>query len=230
VSRWPMYRIHKWLAVTAGLFLLVWLITGVIMVLPPLSTGPAPVQPIQKIDFKDIVQSPAQAIANLEKILGTTSHVSSVGLKWIHDVLVYEIHFEDGGRHFINAVTGQVFSITRELAERFVLDAYPGQGRVQKVEMLEKHNYDYQWGPLPVYQIVLDSQQTTAYHVSTDDGSVRRSERMDRIRGAITSLHTFDPIKLITKRDAVRNGLLIITAVIGIVASLTGYYLALRRA
>ena len=200
------------------------------MVLPPFSNGRAPVQPVRKIDFRNITQSPAQAIANLEKILGTRSHVNSMSLKWIHDVLVYEIHLENGGRHFINAVTGQVFSITRELAERFVLDAYPGQGRVQKVEMLEKHNYDYQWGPLPVYQIVLDSAQSTAYHVSTDDGSVRRTERVDLIRGAITSLHTFDPIKLITKRDAVRNGLLIITAVIGIVASLTGYYLALRRA
>jgi hypothetical protein len=225
-----MYRIHKWLAVTAGVFLLVWLITGVIMVLPPLSNGRAPVQPVRKIDFRDITQSPAQAIANLEKILGTTSHVSSMSLKWIHDVLVYEIHFENGSRHFINAVTGQVFSITRALAERFVLDAYPGQGRVQKVEMLEKHNYDYQWGPLPVYQIVLDSQQSTTYHVSSDDGSVRRSDRLDRIRGAITSLHTFDPIKLVTRREAVRTGLLIITGVIAILASLTGYYLALRRA
>jgi len=53
---------------------------------------------------------------------------------------------------------------------------------------------------------------------------------MDRIRGAIASLHTFEPIKLITKRDAVRNGLLIISSLIGIVASMTGYYLALRRA
>src|SRR4030095_12744473 len=224
-----MYRIHKWLAVTAGVFLLVWLITGVIMVLPPLSNGPAPVQPVRKIDFRDITQSPAQAIANLEKILGTTSHVNSMSLKWIHDVLVYEIHFENGGRHFINAVTGQVFSITRALAERFVLEAYPGQGRAQKGETQEHHSYGYQWGPLPVYQIVLDSAQSTVYYVSTDDGSVRRSDRLDRIRGARMSLHTFDPIKLITKRDAVRNGLMIITSLIGIIASLTGYYLALRK-
>lgn len=229
MALWPMYRIHKWLAVIAGLFLLVWLITGVVMILPPFSTGPAPVQPVRKIDFKDIAQSPARAIANLEEILGTTSHVSSVGLKWIHDVLVYEVHFENGGRHFINAVTGQVFSITRELAEKFVLDAYPEQGRVQKVEMLKQHSYEYQWGPLPVYQIVLDRDQSTAYYVSTGDGSVRRIGRMDRIHSAIGSLHTFDPIKFITKQDSVRNGLLIITSVIAMVASLTGYYLALRR-
>jgi len=230
VSRWPMYRIHKWLAVTAGLFLLVWLITGVIMVLPPLSTGPAPVQAIQKIDFKDITQSPAQAIANLQKSLRTTSQVISVSLTWIHDVFVYEINFENGGRHFVNAATGKSFTITRDLAERFVLNTYPGQGGAQTIGLLEQHSYGYQWGPLPVYQIMLDSDKSTAYFVSTEDGSVRRSDRVDRIRGAITSLHTFDPIKLVTRREAVRTGLLIITGVIAILASLTGYYLALRRA
>lgn len=230
MSRWPMHRIHKWLAVTAGVFLLVWLITGVIMVLPPLSNGPVPVQPVRKIDFKDITQSPAQAIANLQKSLRTTSQVSFVGLKWVHDTLVYEIHFENGARHFISAVTGQLFSFTRELAERVVLDAYPGQGGAQTIGMLEQHSYGYQWGPLPVYQIMLDSDKSTAYFVATEDGSVRRSDRVDRIRGAITSLHTFDPIKLVIRPETVRTSLLIITGVIAILASLTGYYLALRRA
>jgi hypothetical protein len=126
----------------------------VIIVLPPLSTGRAPVKPIRKVDFNNITQSPAQAIANLEKALGTTFHVNSMSLKWIHDVLVYEINLNNGGRYFINALTGQVFSITRELAERFVLDTYPGDGRVQEVEMLKQHSYTYQWGPLPADQIV----------------------------------------------------------------------------
>jgi hypothetical protein len=225
-----MLRIHKWLAVTAGVFLLVWLVTGIVMVLPPLFPGPDPVKPVREIDFKDIAQSPAQAIANLEKTLGTTSQVSSVSLKWIQDVLVYDVHLRNGDRHFINAVTGRLFSITRELAERFVRDAYPGAGRLLKVETIERHGYGYQWGPLPAYKIVLDNDQSTGYYVSAHDGSVRRSTRLDRIRQAIASLHTFEPIKLITKQNEVRKGLLIVTSVIGIVASLTGYYLALRRA
>ena len=47
--------------------------------------------------------------------------------------------------------------------------------------------------------------------------------------GAFTSLHTFEPLKLITKRDAVRKGLLVLLSMIGVGVAGTGYYLALPR-
>ena len=57
-------------------------------------------------------------------------------------------------------------------------------------------------------------------------GTVQRSDRESRIRNAITSLHTLDPVKLLIERDAVR-GLLLLMSLIGMAAAGTGFYLAL---
>ena len=35
------YKVHKWFAVTVGVFFLMWLISGIVMILPRLSPGPA---------------------------------------------------------------------------------------------------------------------------------------------------------------------------------------------
>jgi len=76
---------------------------------------------------------------------------------------------------------------------------------------------------------VFDDDRATVSYISTSDGTVRRSDRWSRIRGAITSLHTFEPVKLITKRDAVRKGLLALLSMVGVGVAGTGYYLALPR-
>jgi uncharacterized iron-regulated membrane protein len=224
-----MYRIHKWFAVTVGMFLLVWLFSGIIMVLPPISPGPDPVRQAASVDFRDVTLSPAQAVANLENALGTSSQVSSVSLKRIQDVVVYEIRSRNGGPHLIDAVSGQPFSITRDLAERYILDTYPSEGRVQKVETVKQHSYAYQWGPLPAYWVVLDSDPSVDFYVSINDGAVRRSDRWNRLRGVLESFHTFEPVKLLTKRDELRKGLLVLLSMVGIVAAATGYYLFLGR-
>jgi hypothetical protein len=229
MRRWPIYRIHKWFAVTVGGFLLVWLFSGIIMVLPPISPGPDPVPKAATVDFRNITLSPAQAVTNLEKALGTPSQVSSISLKRIQDVLAYEIRSSNGGLHLINAVSGQLFSITRDQAERYVLDTYPTEGRVQKIETVKHHSYAYQWGPVPTYRIVLDSDPSVDFYVSVNDGAVRRSDRWNRFVGAFASLHTFEPIKLITRRDAVRRGLMIAAGMMGIGAAVTGYCLSVRR-
>jgi len=229
MSRWSIYRLHKWFAVSGGMFLLIWLITGVVILLPPLSAGPKPVRWVPNVDFRDITLSPAQAVLNLEKALRTSVQVNAVNLKRIHDVVVYEIRLKNSGTHLINAASGQMFSITRDLARRYVRESYPNEGRVLKVETVERHGYAYQWGALPAYRVVLESEPSVDFFVATRDGTVRRSDRVNRVRAALGSLHTFDPLKLLIRSDKLRRGLMIVAGVIGIVAALTGYYLSLRR-
>ena len=119
--------------------------------------------------------------------------------------------------------------ITPELAEQIARDDFPSRARVLQIERADRHSFDYPWGPLPAYRIVFDDAQATVFYVSTSDGTVQRSDRSSRIRRAITSLHTFEPLKLITKRDAVRRGLLVLLSVVGVGVAGTGYYLALPR-
>jgi Peptidase propeptide and YPEB domain len=229
MTGWPLHKIHKWIAVTAGVFLLMWLFSGISMVLPPISPGPDPVRRPPNVDFREITLSPAQAVANLEKALGTSSRVNSVNLKRIQDIVAYEVRVENGAAHLINAVSGKVFSITRDLAERYVRDAYPTEGGVVKVEKIDRYSYAYQWGSLPVYRVVLDANPSVDFYVSVNDGVVRRIDRWYRLRGLLGSLHTFQPLKLITSRDELRRGLLVLLSLVAIGAAATGYYLALAR-
>jgi PepSY-associated TM region len=229
MNRWPMYRIHKWFAVTVGGFFLMWLMSGIIMVLPPISPGPGPVLRATNVDFRKIDLSPAQAVEKLEKVLGSSIEVNQVNLRRIQDVAAYEVHLKEGGTHLLNAASGQVFTITPDMAERYVLDTYPTEGRVLTVESVEEYSYAYQWGSLPAYRVVLDADPSVDFYVTPNDGTVRRSDPWNRLFGALASLHTFEPLKLVTRRDEIRRGLMMIAGIIGIAAAVTGYYLALRR-
>ena len=199
------------------------------MILPPISTGPVPTHSDSKIDFRNIVLSPAQAVENLERVLGRTIDVSRVNLRQIRDTVVYEVHLRGGGAHLLNATSGQLFTIDRESAARYVLDMYPTEGRVVKSAPVEKYDYDYQWGALPAYRIVLDSDPSVDFFVTLNDGVVRRSDRWNRALGALASLHTLEPLKLFTRREEIRRGLMLAAGLLGLAATVTGYCLALRR-
>ena len=76
---------------------------------------------------------------------------------------------------------------------------------------------------------MFDHDQSSVYYVALRDGEVQRAVRWRWIQDAIASLHTFQPLKLISKQDIVRNGPLVLLSIVGIGASVTGYYLAVPR-
>ena len=84
-------------------------------------------------------------------------------------------------------------------------------------------------GPLPAFRIVFDNDHSTAYYVSAHDGIVLRSDGWSRILGVKENLHIFRPLKLFTRRESIRKGLLVLLSAVDITAAVTGYYLALPR-
>jgi hypothetical protein len=143
--------------------------------------------------------------------------------------VAYDIRLKNGTAHLINAVSGRIFSITPDLAERYVRNTYPAEGGVLKVEQVDRYSYAYQGGSLPVYHVVLDANPSVDFYVSVNDGVVRRSDRWNRLRGLLGSFHTFQPVKLVTSRDELRKGLLVLLSLVAIGAATTGYCLALAR-
>ena len=228
MNKGTIYKVHKWLGVTVGAFILVWLISGIVIILPPPFPAPGR-QRTPPLDFQEITVSPAEAVGNLGKVLKASPQVMSVSLRRVVDAVVYEVVVNPRGSHLIDARSGQVFMITPEVAEQIARDGFPSSARVLQIERVDRHSFAYPWGPLPAYRIEFDDDRATVSYISTSDGTVRRSDRWSRIRGAITSLHTFEPVKLVTKRDAVRKGLLVLLSVVGMGVAGTGYYLARPR-
>jgi len=227
--RRTIYKVHKWIAVTVGLVIFVWLVSGIVMVFPNRLYSPVRGRKPAAVDYRNVTVTPAKALATVAEDLGSYPKVKSVSLKRIRDAVVYRITVEASGSHLIDARSGEVFTITPEIAEQIARDEFPVQARVLQIDLLTHNSYSYPWGPLPAYGIVFDDDQATISHVSVSDGMVRRSTRWSRIQAAVASLHTFEPLKLITKRKAVRRGLLLLLSMVAIAAVGTGYYLALPR-
>jgi hypothetical protein len=199
------------------------------MILPRLSAEPEGPPISDTIDIKKVSVSAKEVLANLETVVGDLSQVKAVTLKKIAESEVYEIITAGRGPLLIDSESGKLFSITAQRAEAIAMRHMASSPRELKVELLSRHEFTYPWGPLPVYRVVVAEDPSTTYYVSARDGTVSRSDRESRIRNAIASLHTLDPVKLLIEREVFRKGMLILAGMVGIAAVCTGLALAVKR-
>lgn len=224
-----MRKMHTWLALSVSAFMLAWLSSGIVMIAPRFTAAPEPVAYPDTIDVQKISPTAAKVLTKLNALVGDSSQIRSVTIKKFADAMVYEIVTARQGVILIDGETGEPFKITAPIAE-LLAKRYIGKVAGElKIELLTRHELSYPWGPLPVYRGSLAAEPATFYYVSAADGTVTRSDRESRIRNAIASLHTLDPIKLVVQADGFRKGLLILTGFIGIGAVCTGLVLAAKR-
>ena len=197
----------------------------------PLNFLHVPFRPRQAtpIDLQEVTLSPAEALSHLSKLVDGSPRAQSIGLKKIAQSVIYEINLANGGSYLLEAQTGQLFTMTPEIAEEIARDYVSSSADVLETDLTTLHSYAYSWGPLPAFRIVFNHDPSTAYYVSVRDGNVLRSDRWSRIHGAIESLHVFQPLKLFTQRESIRKGLLVLLSAVGIGTAVTGYYLAFPR-
>jgi hypothetical protein len=221
------HQIHKWISIAVGLFLLVWLVSGVVMVLPERWFQPLLLAPGEGIDYTSASLSPQAAIEHLEQTKGEEVQVSWVGFSALDGRLAYHLYLVDGSSALIDATTGEPIVVDVEMAERIASrlgDGGTGPGTVQWVY---KHDLVYPFGPLPVYRVIYDRSSAPMVYVSPEDGSVSVSSPGTRLRSALASLHTFEPLRLLTPSERLRKGLLVLLGLVGIGTALTGYFLAI---
>ncbi len=229
MSRRNLYKLHKWFALTVGVFLVTWLVSGIVMVLPELFETPTAPPPPAFLDMQEVRVTPREAVARLQQDLGETPRVLQMVLKRIVQTPVYQIAVVQRGSYLIDARSGQPFVITAETAVPIARAHAGTQAPVVENDYLTRRTFAYPWGPLPVYRIVFADHPKASYYVFTRNGTVQRSDPWSQFQNVIASLHTFHPLDLVTGWDGVRKGVLVVLGVIGIGAAATGYYLAIPR-
>lgn len=233
MKRKTWHLIHKWIAIVVGVFFLVWTVTGIVMMLPARWFAPSVLETTRAPNYRAASLSPAEAASALEASLGESVDVAWAGLKQVKETIVYELYLVDQGVYLVSASSGEIVWITPELAEaiareRVAMTGEEGvQAQLSSIERLEAHDLLYPFGNLPVYRVQFEGDGSNLYYVSALNGSLSQSNSLARMRAAISSLHTFEPIKLFTDSDTVRKGLLVILSMVGILTSLTGYILFL---
>lgn len=221
-------RVHRWIFIFMGVFMLAWLVSGILMITPGRWFGDlAPQNPGHIVDYSQITLSPADIISRLDANRVTPQEIRAVTLRKIFDRILYEVRIKGGQTQLFDAQTGQPFVFTPELAEVLARDAYPSTAAVRSIEKLEEYDRLYGWGSLPVYRLRFEDHPSTIITVVQANGRVMRLTPMMGIRRAITGLHEFIPLKLVTDNDNVRKGLLILTGMLTLFGTIAGIYLTL---
>jgi hypothetical protein len=221
-----VFKTHKWLAVGAGLFTLVWFASGIVMVMPGsiLGGGGAPVPTPGRPDFKAMTVSVAQAITAAEAAAGANLVMTNVELRNIEGRVYYQISTAKSGTHLIDAVSGARLDITEEYAKQMAARLLRGRGQARETRLWRQYNSEYAYGPLPAVRVVFDDPAATIVYVDTNTGEMNSSNRKGRIRAFISGTHTFGFLEPVVAGRG-RRIVLIIFSFVGMVMSMFGSWI-----
>jgi hypothetical protein len=204
-----------------------WSLSGVLMVLPGYWFGAVTRSNQPAVDYHNITLSPAQAIASLEQHTGTRSDVRNIQLQQIHTYMLYRINAKGQKPVYINSQTGEYFEFTPELAEDVTRTNFEINSPLEETIRLTEHDISYPFGQLPVFRVRFTDQQGVSYIVSERNATVYRSSTLSRIRSAINSMHTFQPLNFLTDNEDVIKWLLVLTGTLSLLGAMIGYILTL---
>jgi uncharacterized iron-regulated membrane protein len=219
--------VHRWLGFLAGAVVLIWIVTGMIMVTPrpatpsrsPRASGP---------DYRRIERSPAQAILAAEAVGDEELDVAGVSLSALGDRAIYRVAPRGRPPVLIDATTGEEVVIDSALAVRVAVAAYSGPGGVRRVELNERRRLDNVFGEVPAYRVEFDDGWGTAAYLGARTGTLVWTERANGRRAMIGSLHDFFVLRPLPGGDRTRLAALWIASLVSLCSILTGYYLWLR--
>lgn len=225
---WRARSVHRWMAVVVGGMFVLWLVSGVVMILPPFTSGGSGNHKAKRPNFENVTVAPAEAIGALESMKGKSLNVKNLRLLTILNEAIYQIELDDRSFYLIDGRSGELVEVSKDQAIQIAKLKLPAEVKVLTTEFMSEPNFEYSRGPFPVYKIVFDDNKGTVSYVSVVNGMAKYRDNWRRIQGFITGLHTLNPISLIVESELIRKGLLVLFSVIGIGAAGSGFYLAIR--
>jgi hypothetical protein len=222
-------RIHRWIFIFMGIFIVSWLLSGLLMATPSGWFGPVAKHVNPAIDYNLVTMSPAEAIKRLTEQDATATDIKNVSMLQINEDVLYSIRVANGDTRLINASNGELFIFTEQLALDIIRNSFKVDTPLEDIEHLTQHDRTYPWGELPAWRVRFEDNPSNAYYLAEPTLKVYRSSIATRIRAAITSLHEFTPVTIITSNRWVRTWLLIIVAAISLAGAVIGVWLTLPR-
>jgi hypothetical protein len=218
-----LYKWHKWFAVAVGLLTFIWFASGVVMMLPsPLFGGkPGPRGPAEQLDFRQAKVTVPQAIAVLETATGRPARITGVSMRRLRGRLLYSLATAGDKTYFVDAISGEPFSITEEIARQIALSTLGEGASLGPVSQVKKYGWEYTWGPLPVYRFEANDAAGTIVYVAMDTGESRTSDRAGRTRALLADSHTLQFLRPLMPQWSVKLTMLVFSAV-GVVMTLLG--------
>ncbi len=214
--------IHKWIAITLGLQLFLWMLSGLVMGLLP--------HDLVRGDHFRRLAPPVTSISWTSKMVDRTSlqigsppeaSIESISLATFDGHTVYRVVTTEGV-HLEDAGTGLVISIDELLARKLAAADYSGPGAIAAVQRLDEVTLAIRRRQAPVWKVDYDDRENTSLYISARDGAVlERRNTYWRIFDFVWMLHIMD----YTGRSNFNNVLVITTALILLWLGATGLIL-----
>lgn len=225
-----MNRIHKWTAISVSVFLLMWLVSGMVMTIPTkwlqVTRNQESKRTLDPADrFDEVTVSIRSALETVEES-GQSPAIREIKLIPMADTIAYIISTQNNKIHIVDAFTGEPVTIDAEHAAGLLYEHLGTNVEIETRSLQEDRDF-YYWGPTPVYRFDLAQPKGTTVYVSAVDGRIQTWSRLARLRRMVTSLHGFEPVRLVARRDFIRVGLLLVASIAGLATIATGLYLAL---
>lgn len=225
--RFGWRRIHKWIGVVGGAFLLLWIITGVWIAIPgggatvAFSGGPP-------IDVERAILSPAAALEGVRASGVGAEQVGGFALTSLAGRPVYRVNIRGEGARLIDATSGDVVTIDAAEALRIATASYRGSGTPSEPELLERHQLGYFQGPIPIYRVTFSDQQGTRIHVHPRTGELQGWDRRSTLRRYMAAFHDLWPTRPLLGGGGYVSSM-VFGGLLALIVTVTGYYLAWRR-
>jgi hypothetical protein len=205
-----IYKWHKWIGVSVGVILAMWLFTGIIMVAGPRPPSP----PIARLDFSAAVISPAQAAAR------SNATVDRIDLIGIGTAPVYKLSTASG-TVLLDARSGERVVINDSLATVIAMQA-SGVSVPAKAERVAAGE------GASGYRVVFSDEASTVVEIEAG-GAARVTDKLKRFRNVMGGLHTFGVLRGVNASRGTIEGLLVLIAGTALVSVVLGYVMALPR-
>lgn len=222
-------KLHKWIFVFMGIFMLAWVVSGIVMILPQPWFGAITRFDRSEADYTLAVLPPSEAVARVERQGLTAQGIRGVSLRTVDGRILYEVALENGTPRLIDAQSGEPFSFTPELAERLVRRNFEITATLLESSRLTEHDTTYPAGHLPVSRVRFDDDPQISYFVQESNLRIFRSSALSRVRSAVVSLHNLGPVEMLTGSHDLRHNMLIATGFLSLIGTIAGLILTLPR-
>ena len=212
--------LHKWLALVVGLQVLIWLITGLYMV-------------VVNIDFihgdslvkntRQAVSLPETAILNISSLRSRYPNATEIALRPVMGKTFYTVTTEDS-RYLLDPESGELVSpLDEKTANEIAQYHFDGDAPVSHAVLITSNPpMEIQTRSLPLWRIDFKDRYSTSFYVDPYSGAlVTRRFQYWRIFDFMWMLHIMD----YEQREDAHNLLLISAQITGLTFAISGLWL-----
>lgn len=212
--------VHKWLGLVIGLQILIWLATGLYMVVVDIDFIHG--DPLVK-NMQDKVEVPDEGPLSFASLRTKYPDASQIGLRPVMGRTFYTVITADK-RYLLDVETGAVKSpLNEETAREIAKYHFAGQAPVINVTLITSSPpMEIQTRRLPLWRIDFDDRFATSFYIDPYNGSLAtRRHQYWRIFDFMWMLHIMD----YDERSDAHNLLLITAQITGLTFAITGLWL-----